>query len=107
SAGKVWPLLTRPVLALPEPPIKDADGYYAYLESPPERFWTRNTPDEVEYAGELQRGRLTNLGTIRRGRPGFPVNANSVRRAADPEAVLRAAASAPGCPADVTRCSAL
>ena len=38
SAGKVWPLLTRPCLAPPEPPIKDADGYYAYLESLPERF---------------------------------------------------------------------
>jgi hypothetical protein len=107
SAGKVWPLLTRPCLAPPEPPIKDADGYYAYLESLPERFWTRNTPDEVEYAGELQRGRLTNLGTIRRGRTGFTVNANSVRRAADLEAVVRAAASAAGCPACVTRRSAL
>ena len=62
SAGKVWPLLTRPCLAPPEPPIKDADGYYAYLRSLPERFWTRNTPDEVEYAGELQRGRLTTSG---------------------------------------------
>jgi hypothetical protein len=103
SAGKVWPLLTRPCLAPPEPPIKDADGYYAYLESLPERFWTRNTPDEVEYAGELQRGRLTNLGTIRRDRTGFTVNANSVRRAADLEAVVLAAASAAGCPASVTQ----
>ena len=103
SAGKVWPLLTRPCLAPPEPPIKDAEGYYAYLESLPERLWTRNTPDEVEYAGELQRGRLTNLGTIRRGRTGFTVNANSVRRAADLEAVVLAAASAAGCPADVTK----
>jgi len=103
SAGKVWPLLTRPCLAPPEPPIKDADGYYAYLESLPERFWTRNMPDEVEYAGELQRGRLTNLGTIRRGRTGFTVNANSVRRAADLEAVVLAAASAAGCPASVTQ----
>ncbi len=103
SAGKVWSLLTRPCLAPPEPPIKDADGYYAYLESLPERFWTRNTPDEVEYAGELQHGRLTNLGTIRRGRTGFTVNANSVRRAADLEAVVRAAASAAGCPASVTQ----
>ena len=101
SAGKVWPLLTRPCLPPPEPPIKDTDGYYAYLESLPGRFWTRNTPDEVEYAGELQRGRLTNLGTIRRGRTGFTVNANSVRRAADLEAVVLAAASAAGCPASV------
>src|SRR5256885_14481537 len=72
SAGKAWPLLTRPCQPPPEPPIKDTDGYYAYLESLPGRFWTRNTPDEGEYAGELQRGRLTNLGTIRRGGPGFP-----------------------------------
>jgi hypothetical protein len=35
------------------------------------------------------------------------VNANSVRRAADLEAVVRAAASAAGCPAGVTRRSAL
>jgi hypothetical protein len=103
SAGKAWPLLTRPCQPPPEPPIKDADGYYAYLESLPERFWTRNTPDEVEYAGELQRGRLTNLGTIRRGRTGFTVNANSVRRAADLEAVVLAAASAAGCPVSVTQ----
>jgi SEC-C motif len=107
SAGKVWPLLTRPCLAPPEPPIKDAEGYYAYLESLPERFWTRNSPDEVEYAGELQRGRLTNLGTIRRGVTRFTVNANSVRRAADLEAVVLAAASAAGCPAEVTKHSAL
>ena len=103
SAGKAWPLLTRPCQPPPEPPIKDVDGYYAYLESLPERFWTRNTPDEVEYAGKLQRGRLTNLGTIRRGRTGFTVNANSVRRAADLEAVVLAAASAAGCPASVTQ----
>ena len=38
---------------------------------------------------------------------GFTVNANSVRRAADLEAVVLAAASAAGCPADVTRRSAL
>jgi SEC-C motif len=107
SAGKVWPLLTRPCVAPPEPPIKDADGYYAYLESLPERFWTRNTPDEIEYAGELQQGRLTNLGTIRRGRTGFTVKANSVRRAADLDAVVLAAASAAGCPAEVTQRSAL
>lgn len=107
SAGKVWPLLTRPCLTPPEPPIKDADGYYAYLESLPERFWTRNTTDEIEYAGELQRGRLTNLGTIRRGRTGFTVKANSVRRAADLEAVVLAAAAAAGYPADVTKRSAL
>jgi len=107
SAGKVWPLLTRPCVAPPEPPIKDAEGYYAYLESLPERFWTRNSPDEVEYAGELQRGRLTNLGTIRRRASGFTVNANSVRRAADLEAVVLAAASAAGCPAEVTKRSAL
>ena len=67
----------------------------------------RNTPDEIEYAGEVQPGRLTNLGTIRRGRTGFTVNANSVRRAADLEAVVLAAASAAGCPAHVTRRSAL
>ena len=107
SAEKVWPLLTRPCLAPPQPPIRDAHGYYAYLESLPERFWTRNSPGEIEYAGEVQPGRLTNLGTIRRGVPGFTVNANSVRRAADLEAVVLAAASAAGCPADVTQRSAL
>jgi len=107
SAGKVWPLLTRPCLDPPQPPIRDADGYYAYLKSLPGRFWTHNTPDEIEYAGEVQPGRLTNLGTVRRGRTGFTVNANSVRRAAELEAVVLAAASVAGCPADVTRRSAL
>ena len=43
SAGKVWPLLTRPCLAPRRPPIRDADGYYAYLKSLPGRFWTRNS----------------------------------------------------------------
>jgi hypothetical protein len=94
--------LTRPCIAPPQPPIRDADGYYAYLKTLPERFWTRNSPGEIEYAGEIQPGRLTNLGTIRRGVSGFTVNANSVRRAADLEAVVLAAASAAGCPADVT-----
>ncbi len=107
SAGKVWPQLTRPCLPPPRPPIRNADDYYAYLKSLPERFWTRNTPDEIEYAGEVQPGRLTNLGTIRRGMTGFTVTANSVRRATDLEAVVLAAASAAGCPADVTRRSAL
>ena len=106
SAGKVWPLLTRPCLPPPRPPIRDADGYYTYLKSLPGRFWTRNTPDEIEHAGEVQPGRLTNLGTIQRGMAGFTVTANSVRRAADLEAVVLAAASAAGCPADVTRRSA-
>jgi hypothetical protein len=103
SAGKVWPLLTQPCLLPPRPPIRDADGYYTYLKSLPGRFWTRNTPDEIEYAGEVQPGRLTNLGTVQRGMTGFTVTANSVRRAADLEAVVLAAASAAGCPADVTR----
>ncbi len=107
SAGKVWPLLTRPCLDPPRPPIRDVDGYYAYLESLPRRFWTRNAADEIEYAGEVQPGRLTNLGTIRRGMTGFTVTANSVRRAAGLEAVVLAAASAAGCPADVRRRSAL
>ena len=107
SVEKVWPLLTGPCLAPPQPPIRDADGYYAYLETLPERFWTRNSPDEIEYAGKLQPGRLTNLGTIRRGAPGFTVTANSVRRAADLVAVVLAAASAAGCPAGVTQRSAL
>ena len=107
SAGNVWPLLTRPCLDPPQPPVRDADGYYAYLKSLPGRFWTRNSPDEVEYAGEVQPGRLTNLGTIRRGMTRFTVTANSVRRAADLEAVVLAAASAAGCPADVTQRKAL
>jgi hypothetical protein len=107
SAGKVWPLLTRPCLPPPRPPIRDADGYYAYLKSLPERFWTHNSPDEIECAAEVRPGRLTNLGTIRRGMTGFTVTANSVRRAADLEAVVLAAASAAGCPADVTQRSAL
>ncbi len=107
SAGKVWPLLTRPCLAPPQPPIRDVDGYYAYLKSLPERFWTRNSPGEIEYAGEVQPGRLTNLGTIRCDVSGFTVSANSVRRAADLEAVVLAAASAAGCPAEVTRRTAM
>ena len=107
SAGKVWPRLTRLCLDPPQPPVRDADGYYAYLKSLPARFWTRNAPDEIEYAGEVQPGRLTNLGTIRRGVKSFTVNANSVRRAADLEAVVLAAASAAGCPAEVTKRKAL
>jgi len=107
SAAKAWALLTRRCVAPPDPPIKDTDGYYAYLESLPERFWTRNSADEVEYAGELQPGRLTNLGTVRRRLTGFTVTANCVRRAADLEAVVLAAASAAGCPAEVTKRTAL
>ncbi len=107
SVEKVWPLLTRRCLAPPQPPIRDVNGYYAYLETLPERFWTRNSPGEIEYAGQIQPGRLTNLGTIRRGVSGFTVTANSVRRAADMEAVVLAAASAAGCPANVTQRSAL
>ena len=103
KAGKVWPFLTRACVAPPDPPIRDADGYYAYLKSLPARFWTRNAPDEIEYAGEIQPGRLTNLGTIRRGMTRFTVTAYSVRRAADLEAVVLAAASEAGCPADVTQ----
>jgi hypothetical protein len=98
----------RPAIAVllrarAEEPVRDADGYYAYLKSLPARFWTRNTPDEIEYTGEVQPGRLTNLGTIRRGVKSFTVTANSVRRAADLEAIVLAAASAAGCPADVTK----
>jgi hypothetical protein len=107
SAGKVWPLLTRRCLAPPQSPIRDVHGYYAYLKTLPERFWTRNSPGEIEYAGQIQPGRLTNLGTIRRGVSGFTVTANSVRRAADLEAVVLAAASAAECPADVTQRSVL
>ena len=107
SAGKVWPLLTRPCLDPPQPPVRGADDYYAYLKSLPGRFWTRTRPDEIEYGGEVQPGRLTNLGTIRRGTTGFTVTANSVRRAADLEGVVLAAASAAGCPADVTQRKAL
>ena len=107
SVQKVWPLLTRPCLAPPQPPIGDVDGYYAYLEWLPERFWTRNTLHEIEYAGKVQPGRLTNLGTIRHRASGFTVNANSVRRVADLETVVLAAASAAECPANVTRRSAL
>lgn len=107
SVEKVWPLLTRRCLAPPQPPITDVDGYYACLETLPERFWTRNSPGEIEYAGQIQPGRLTNLGTIRRGVSGFTVTANSVRRAANLEAVVLAAASAAGCPANVTQRSAL
>jgi hypothetical protein len=107
SVEKVWPLLTRRCLAPPKPPIRDVDGYYAYLETLPGRFWIRNSPGEIEYAGQIQPGRLTNLGTIRRGVSGLTVTANSVRRAADLEAVVLAAASAAGCPANVTQRSAL
>ncbi|HEY2576378.1 MAG TPA: SEC-C domain-containing protein [Streptosporangiaceae bacterium] len=106
AAGKVWALLTRPCLAPPQPPIRDIGGYYAYLQSLPKRFWTRNSPGEVEYVGQIQPGRLTNLGTIRRGVPGFRVTANSERRAADLEAVVLAAASAAGCAANVVQRSA-
>ena len=107
AVEKVWPLLTKPCLAPPQPPIRDVDGYHAFLQSLPERFWTRNSPDEIEYAGQIQPGRLTNLGTIRRGRSGFTVTANSVRRAAGLEAVVLAAASAAGCPVGGTQRSAL
>ena len=80
----------------------------AYLKSLPGRFWTRTRPDEIEYGGEVQPGRLTNLGTIRRGVTSFTVTANSVRRAADLEGVVLAAASAAGCPAEtVTQRKAL
>jgi hypothetical protein len=87
-----------------DPPIRDADGYYAYLESLSGRFWTRTLPDEIEYVGEIQPGRLTNLGTVRRGMTTrFTLTANSVRRAAELEAAVLAAASQAGCAADVTQ----
>lgn len=97
AVEKVWSLLTEPCLAPPQPPIKDVNGYLAYLHSLPERFWTRNTPSEIEYGGQIQPGRLTNLGTIRRSVSGFTVTANSVQRAADLETAVLATASAAGC----------
>jgi hypothetical protein len=47
--------LDRHCLAPPQPPIRDVDSYYAYLESLPKRFWTRDTLHEIEYAGKVQR----------------------------------------------------
>jgi hypothetical protein len=57
SAGKVWPLLTRPCLAAPQPPIRDVDGYYAYLDRCPSasgpaiRCRRSNTPGSSSRGG--------------------------------------------------------
>jgi hypothetical protein len=102
SARDVWERLTKPCLPAPEPPIRDLDGYNAYLAGLPARFWVRNSDDEIEHAGQAEPGRLTNLGTIRRRHGRFLVTANSVRRAAGIEAVVLDAAASAGQEATVT-----
>jgi hypothetical protein len=103
SARDVWDRLTKPCLSAPEPPIRDVDGYNAYLARHPAQFWVRNSADdEIEHVGQVEPGRLTNLGTIRRRHGGFLVTANSVRRAAGIEAVVLKAAAFTGQEARVT-----
>ena len=103
SARDVWDLLTKPCLPAPEPPIRDVDGYNAYLAGLPARFWVRSSADdEIEHVGQAEPGRLTNLGTIRHRHGGFLVTANSVRRAAGIEAVVLEAAASTGQKARVT-----
>ena len=102
SVGPVWKRLTEPCLPPPEPPIRTARDYDAYVAGLPSRFWVRNSDDEVEYVGQLQPGRLTNLGTIRRTSRGFVVTANSVSRAAAAEAVVLDTAAAAGQEATVS-----
>lgn len=102
SVGPVWKRLTEPCLPPPEPPIRTARGYNAYVAGLPSRSWVRNSDDKVEYVGQLKAGQLTNLGTIRRTSRGFVVTANSVSRAAAAEAVVLDAAAAAGQEATVS-----
>jgi hypothetical protein len=82
EADDVWDQLTSLCVQPPEPPLRDLADYDAYLAELPSRFWVRNSETEIEYAGEVDPGRLSNLGTVGRTRRGFVVIANSVRRAA-------------------------
>jgi len=56
SAGKVWPLLTRRCLAPPQPPIRDVDGYYAYLETLPSASGHAIRPVRSNTPGRSSRG---------------------------------------------------
>jgi hypothetical protein len=102
SVWPVWERLTEPCLPPPEPPIRTARDYNAYVAGLPSRFWVRNSDDEVEYVGQLQPGRLANLGAIQRTSRGFVVTANSVSRAAAAEAVVLDTAAAAGQEATVS-----
>jgi hypothetical protein len=102
AADKMWRLLVSPCLPAPERPIRDLAGYHAYLGSLPPRFWTRMDDNEIEFVGQLQAGRLTNLGTIERVPFGFRLTANSVRRVTTLENVVLKVAADAGCTATAT-----
>jgi hypothetical protein len=102
EAGYVWGHLTSLCIRPPEPPIRDLHGYDAYLAELPSRFWVRNSDTEIEYVGQVDPGRLTNLGTVRRTHRGFMLTANSVRRAAGLTDIVLDASTAAGRPGKVT-----
>src|SRR5487761_638608 len=90
-----WAALRDRCLPSPQPPIESLSAYHAYLETVPDRWWCQTAEDEIEYAGKVEPGTLTNLGTVRRGPLGtFTLTANSEARAAALEAHV--AAAAPG-----------
>lgn len=106
AARDVWGRLTRPCISAPEPPVRDLAAYDAYVAGLPSRFWTQNSDTEIEYVGQVDANRLTNLGTVERTRRGFKVTANSVRRAAGLTAVVADAVAAVGRVGKVTSQSA-
>ncbi|MGH3277991.1 MAG: hypothetical protein ACRDNW_02510, partial [Trebonia sp.] len=83
DARDVWDRLESRCVPAPEPPVRDLPGLDAFVSGCPAQFWVRNSGTELEYVGKDDVGRLTNLGTVKRTRQGFTVNAKSVRRAAD------------------------
>jgi hypothetical protein len=88
-----WAALRERCLPPPQPPIQDLAGYRAYLETLPERWWCQTAEDEIEHAGMVEPGTLTNLGTIQRSPLGtFALTANSEARVSALEAHVRTAA---------------
>jgi hypothetical protein len=94
--GGAWERLTRPCIPAPEPPVRDLASYDACVAGLPLRFWTQNSDTEIEYVGQVDGNRLTNLGTVERTAQGFKVTANSASRAADITAVVADAVAAAG-----------
>jgi hypothetical protein len=93
NPAAAWAALRDRCLPAPEPPVQDLAGYQVYLETLPDRWWCQTAEDEIEYAGKVEPGTLTNLGTVQRGTSGiFTLTANSEARMVALEAHVRAAA---------------
>ena len=78
-----WAALEDRCMPPPEQPIRDLASYRAFLRSAPSRWWCQPADDTIDYIGNVEPGKLTNLGTVRRGTDGsFTLTANSQPRAA-------------------------